>query len=281
MTDLRITVGIVAAVGVAIGLGLVSLLRGNSDEQDPSPVLTPSKEYTASIDEELAACRDDLAVERSARIALAEEMERRIDQLGKQLAQSQSNPANPKRPEPVPERIGDFNRDGTFAKKWFSDDALLELGIFPEEIARLRERFEALELEKHTLQNLGAREGWIANRFYEKDIQEMTQELHEDVGDEDFDRILYATGQNNRIRIEGVLNGSAADNVGMLAGDIVVSYAGRRIFDPGALFTLTIEGEPGGNTKIEVLRNGEIVDLIVPRGPLGARFVSIQVRPGS
>jgi hypothetical protein len=289
MADLRVTVGIVAAVGVAIGLGLVSLLRGNSDEEPRSPVLTPSKENAASIGEELAACRDDLAFERSARIALVEEMERRTDLFAKEgLAESPSGTAASQS-----RRIEEFKSakkksrhmtiddpDNPFGTNWFSEDALLELDMDPDEIANLRDRFEELEVEKRELTHLAAREGWLENPRYGVAILESYEELREDVGDEDYDKVLYAAGQSNRIRVEHTLRGSAADNSDFRAGDVIVSYAGERIFAERSLHRLTAEGELGENTRVEVLRDGEIIYLIVPRGPLGAKFERLRVTPG-
>jgi C-terminal processing protease CtpA/Prc len=101
------------------------------------------------------------------------------------------------------------------------------------------------------------------------------------VGDEDYDNILYASGQNNRIETERVLGESTADNAGIRPGDRIISYAGKRIFDESSLITLTAGGEAGENTRVEVLRDGEIVYLIVPRGPLGIKFAVIRVPPGS
>ena len=190
MTDLRVTVGIVAAVGVAIGLGLVSLLRGNGDEDQPSPVLTPSKENAASISAELAACRDDLAFERSARIALAEEMEKRTDLFAKGFVNSQSGTAESKSPSTAESKsvrkasrhISIDNPDNPFGANWFSEDVLVELGMHPDEIARLRDRFDELEVEKRELNHLAAREGWSENPLYGAAILESYEKLREDVG---------------------------------------------------------------------------------------------------
>jgi hypothetical protein len=298
MNDLRVTVGIVAALGVAIGLGLVSLLRGNGDEEHPSPASTSSKENAASIDAELAACRDELASERSARRALAEEMEKRTDLFAKELAKRQSSrTAESKLPEIAElslleaaklksaklgsQHITSGDPDNPFGANWLSEDALLELDMDPEEIARLRDRFEELEVEKRELHNIALRSGWLENPQYGAAIRESYQELREDVGDEDYDKILYATGQSNRIRVERVLGGSNADNSGIRPGDVIVSYAGKRIFAQGSLDRLTAEAQMAENTRVEVLRDGEIVYLVVPRGPLGAKFERLRVTPGS
>jgi hypothetical protein len=281
MADLRITVGIVAAAGVVIGFGLVSLLRGNDDEPLPSPVVTPSQENAANISGEIAACQDDLALERSSRIALAEKMERQIDRLGKQLALCQSKPGEPKTPEEAAQDIIDISPDSLWARGSFSDDALLELGVEPAEIEKLRERFEALELSERETRDIATREGWSEHSLYGHEIQAMRREFREEVGDENYDKVLYAAGRNNRARVGHMVRGSAAENAGIQVGDVIVGYAGERIFDPPSVFELTTQAERGENTRVEILRDGEIISLIVPRGPMGIDFERIRVPPGS
>lgn len=281
MTDLRVTVGIVAATGVAIGLVLGSVLRGNSDPQPPSPASNPPTEYAARIDAELTAIRDDLAFERDARIVLAAEMERLLDGLRNQRAPSRSKPAAPKPPKRVSRQPTAIDPSGPFPRGWFSVDALLELNVHPEDIARLQERFEAVELEKRELRSRGTRGGVVSTLIYGKQARELSRELREDVGDEDYDRILYASGQSNRIRAESVHRESGAAKAGIRAGDVIVRYAGERIFDQASLDALTGDARLGENIPVEVLRKDEIIYLTAPRVALGATFKHIRVPPGS
>jgi hypothetical protein len=281
MTDMRVILGIVAAAGVAIGLVLGSLLRGNPDPQPPSPASNLSIENAARIDAELAAIRDDLAFERDARIALEENMERQIDALQNPRAPSRSKPAKPKPPKRASQRTAPEEADLPFPKGWFSISALLEIGVHREDIARLQERFEAVELEKRELRNRGTREGFASRMIYGKQARELSQRLREDVGDEDYDRILYASGQNNRVRAETVSRESAAARAGIRAGDVIVRYAGERIFDQESLLALTADARLSENIGVEVLRNGEIIYLDIPGGPFGIAFAHIQIPPGS
>ncbi len=281
MTDLRIVMGLVAAAGVAIGFGLVSLLRGNDDEPRPSRVLPLSKQDTAGFEAELAAIRDDLAFERSARIALAEEMERRFNELGVKPSPSRSKPAEPKPPKEVSEETSSIDPDSLWAKGSFSNEPLLALGVDPEEVADLRDRFEALELEERGLRDVATRDGWAEHPLYAHEVQAMRREFRDEIGDENYDMVLYAAGRSNRAQVKHVIRGSAAEGADIRAGDVIVSYAGERIFDAPSVFELTTQAEPGESTRVEVLRDGEIIYLTVARGPMGANFERIRVPPGS
>ena len=52
-------------------------------------------------------------------------------------------------------------------------------------------------------------------------------------------------------------------------GDQIVSYGGARVFDMGDLNSLTRQGNPGEVVTVEVKRDGQVVQMQVPRGVLG------------
>jgi hypothetical protein len=54
-----------------------------------------------------------------------------------------------------------------------------------------------------------------------------------------------------------------------MAGDEILAYAGKRIFDMRELNALTLEGTPGESVIVDVRRGGQSVQLVMPRGPLG------------
>ena len=52
-------------------------------------------------------------------------------------------------------------------------------------------------------------------------------------------------------------------------GDEIVAYGGKRVFDMRELNAMTLEGTPGESVVVEVRRDGQNVQLVMPRGPLG------------
>jgi S1-C subfamily serine protease len=72
---------------------------------------------------------------------------------------------------------------------------------------------------------------------------------------------------------------SAAEQAGILSGDIVLSYDGRRMFLWQELKEATAEGQLGEYVSISIYRNGEIFSFSVPRGPLGVQLGATRLEP--
>jgi S1-C subfamily serine protease len=93
--------------------------------------------------------------------------------------------------------------------------------------------------------------------------------LRSELGDAEYERYLKATGRPTEVQIMDVLASSSAERSGLQPGDQVVSYAGTRVYDMRELNALTREGGAGESVTMEVRRNGQTVQVQVPRGPLG------------
>ena len=65
----------------------------------------------------------------------------------------------------------------------------------------------------------------------------------------------------------------------MRDGDLILSYGDQQLFDWGELKAATTEGERGEYVNVTIMRNGELMNLWVPRGPLGVRLGSMRVKP--
>jgi hypothetical protein len=280
---MRSVLTVTAAFGVVIGLGLGWWLRSAPNTK---PVATAAitkrppdspTDYTSA----LAAIANQLAIEQNSRVALAKKLRSEIDRLTQAAEQAPSNlPASggATAEEQARARI---DQEGELAETWFSEEKLLEQGIPAGEIARLRQRFDEMELEKRYLRDFATRENWITSSRYTDALREINQELHTSLGDEDYDKVLYATGRNNRVRVSDTLQGSAAVVAGIRPGDVIIRYAGNRVFDSTALYLWSTQGKAGASTAVEISRNGEIVHLSIARGPLGAQLIHDRLAPGS
>ena len=80
----------------------------------------------------------------------------------------------------------------------------------------------------------------------------------------------------NAVRIDEVLPDGVAGEAGLLAGDVVVRYGGRRIRSIAEMKE-AIGGAAGGPIPIEVLRDGRPVTLTVPPGRLGVNLAEIRI----
>lgn len=93
--------------------------------------------------------------------------------------------------------------------------------------------------------------------------------LRSALGDADFERYLAAMGRPTEVTVMSVLSSSAAQQAGMLAGDRIIGYDGHRVFDARELVELPLDGEPGAPVIVDIVRDGQAMQLVLPRGPLG------------
>lgn len=270
MNGLYSVVVVSAAVGAAVGLGLGLLLR-----EGPEPAAEPIPSIAAPAAEashpDLLRLREALDAERRARIDQAEQ----IDLLWQELAdlrasepgESESDASVSVAPDSRTAPGGPL--DSTL--KWFDSAALLEHGFDALDADRIRERFEASELDELYLRDRATREGWINSARFRDQRRELRAQLIEDLGEDDYDWMLYAAGRYNRVRVDGLLRDSPAADAGLQIGDVILRYAGTRILDQRQLSRETTRGQAGETVAIDALRNDEVVRLYAPRGPLGIR----------
>jgi hypothetical protein len=244
--------------GLVLGLAMGLLLRGRDGEPTSAPA-PAAGDVAAAAPPGLDAFRDELARERAAREALQADVDELRDAVLEWAAllpeeslteEADSVDARDDREAARPEE-----------SPWFDADALLETGLAAPEVERLRGRFAEHELAELYLRDRASREGWLQKPGYRQALREMREAFRAEVGEEDYDRMLYAAGRQNRVQ-----------RAGLAAGDVVLSYAGERMFEILPLTQATRGGHPGDPTEIRYVRNGEERRVYVPRGPLGVRL---------
>ena len=150
-------------------------------------------------------------------------------------------------------------------------------GFEPAAIEEIENIRNTAQLERLELRDLATREGWVnTDRFRQanRDLNRGSR-LRDALGDEDFDKLLLAEGRNNRVRIEGVIDNSAAALAGIETGDIILRYSDERIFSFRDLRTATTSGDRDQPVTVQVIRDGEVVDLDIPRGPMGVNLIGV------
>ncbi len=93
--------------------------------------------------------------------------------------------------------------------------------------------------------------------------------LRLELGDADYERYLTATGRSTSVNVASVLASSAAETAGLQTGDEIVTYAGERVFDARDLNRVLLEGTAGESVLLDVVRDGQPIQIAIPRGPLG------------
>ncbi len=169
-------------------------------------------------------------------------------------------------------------------RSWFNETALLEVGIDEMEARRLREIYEQNEMDRLYLRDQAIREGWLGSSRYVKEMDTLNKQisaLQEDLDEQTYDAYLYASGKPNRVVINGTLSNSPAAKAGLVAGDVILKYDNKRIYTAGKLREMTTQGESNSVVSVEVIRNGKLITLYLPIGPLGIRMNSRSVAPYS
>jgi S1-C subfamily serine protease len=93
--------------------------------------------------------------------------------------------------------------------------------------------------------------------------------LRKELGDTDYAKYLEGQGRATSINVREVLTNSPAQTAGLQAGDEIVSYNGQRVFDINELNSLTYETEPGTSVAMQVVRDGQTLQVVVESGPIG------------
>ncbi|MEE3330171.1 MAG: PDZ domain-containing protein [Myxococcota bacterium] len=151
----------------------------------------------------------------------------------------------------------------------FDEQRLSRIGMVESEIADLRQRWDRAQLAKLDISDRATRGGWLFKPRHGRQMAYVELNLRADIGEDAYDKLLYATNQPNRTEVKQVLGGSAAAHSGIEAGDHILSYGERRIFKPADLRTATASGTRGEQVRVLVERAGTSFSVVVPRGPLG------------
>lgn len=238
----------------------------------PKPSPAPSS-AVAELEPRLVAeirAREDLEIQ-------VAELWGRVRALETRFADLSQSP-QPEVPASTPEI-----RSITDAAAPILDEAyLLEAGLSTDVITSLRTLVDQLAMEQLYLDDRAEREGWINTPRYFRERGELTNGVlaaREQLGDQAYDHLLHALGRPNRVMVQSVIGGSAAEQAGVQSGDQVLAYGGQRVFSGQELQQATRAGSPNETVSLEVLRAGASLLFYLPRGPIGIRMETLSARP--
>lgn len=281
LNKIAIAVVVSLLAGFAVGAWIVGEEPATTEPLVQTVAGIPGNE--AGSLERLQGLEQIIAEERDARIALEdtiamlfEELER-IEGAGDQAAAARRQA---EREQERAARSTERGRPGTV--EWVRNyqerrvTRLVEGGFSEDEARRILQQeseasFKAMKVT------------WEAQRNGENiDFPGLSNSpqsiLRAEIGDDAYARYLEVQGQPTAVRVTQVLSGSPGTAAGLQPGDQLVSYDGRRLFDVGDLRRQTMQGEPGQDVVIEVVRDGVRMQLTVPRGPIGITGSGANIR---
>jgi hypothetical protein len=265
------------AAGLAVGLAVAFWLQSGQGPQTSSHAAPASVEATrdgSSSEARLAELQAALNSEIEQRAAL----EARVTELGTQLEALRDRPAAVRAGAPG-QRDADAQAAANAAPApfarggpWRRDaqggqvEALIAAGFPPDRAAWIERRTSELRMQALQAQYDAQRQG---KPFDPGQAFNGDKTLRAELGDADYERYLQAMGRPTSVGVQGVLASSPAERAGLKAGDEVVAYDGKRVFDLRELNALTYDGTAGESVTVSVRRDGQTVQLVLPRGPLG------------
>ena len=163
-----------------------------------------------------------------------------------------------------------------------SIEALIETGIPEEQAARIQASLDEYDLKLLYMQDRASRENWLNTARYRKEhreVQNAYQELRPEIGDDAYDRMLYALGRTNRVVVRDIMQNSTAEQYDLRANDRIIEYNGQRVFTSQELNTLVTQGTAGVQVLLRVQRDEQQLELYLPQGPIGIRLATSREQP--
>ncbi len=185
-------------------------------------------------------------------------------------------------PAPLsPSGAGDSRREDAASESWFDQQALVDSGMSTSQAGELKVFFEQLELERLYLRDRARRENWDRQTLRDaiQDLNGREDDLRKRLSEPAYDAYLYASGQTNRVAVTSVLESAQAGSAGIQAGDHIIRYDQRRIYNWRDLRDSTSDGNIGESVTLEIERDGKRMEFFLTRGPLGVRTRSLSVAP--
>jgi hypothetical protein len=240
--------------------------RRGEQQADEAHPLASSFDTSLPLEERLRALERAVSDERYARQLLQEELLVLTSELeslaaGRQadfgLDQSVATERTDVAPSAPRRRTGADDRA----------TRLVEAGFAPGQVEWILQREAELQMEALQARYEAERTGDAMNFFQSRNAA--SDALQSELGDADYERYLAATGRPTSIAVSTVLDSSPAQRAGLLPGDEIRAYDGKRIFSMSDLARQTMDGQPGEQVVVDLMRDGVSMQVVVPRGPIG------------
>lgn len=257
-------------VGVAFG-ALISLKLTQDDSAGGQSAASESRDLvdqvsvydpSASELDRIADTLESLTTTLNEEVGERRVLSHQVERLQESVEELQAEQRRRAERDPPPNVIDGRAMDVRFA----------EMGFTEQDKEAIFDMVRASQVGQIELDDRARREGWIhSQRFVEESQALFTYEspIRAELGDERYDRYLYAMGRPNRIVAGSIMRTSEAQKAGFQTGDVIVRYGGEPVFGRLHLVKLRSSGVAGEPVVVEIYRNGRPMQLTIPRGPMG------------
>ena len=140
-------------------------------------------------------------------------------------------------------------------------------GFTPERAQQILELEDEVRMQALQAEYDAYRSGEVLNPW---DVVQGSQNgLRERLGDAEYEKYLLAQGGRASVTVGDVIASSPANRAGLRPGDQILGYDGKRIFSMDELKSMAFSGDPGEDVIVDIERNGQRIQLVLPRGPMG------------
>ncbi len=212
----------------------------------------------------------ELRVKIEAKVAELESRLNAMQGINPQASESFENNDTPRDPVQITQQPG------------LNSNNLLAAGVDFTLADELVAQWNQHQLRQLELRDIATREGWLDSDEYReqaKNLRDNQINLRDELSDKQFEQYLYDTGQDNRVAINSVIQGSAAQSIGLRTGDMILSYAGENIYLSREIQNSSRGGIRDELVLIGIQRGQEYLELYIPRGPLGIMLESERIEP--
>jgi S1-C subfamily serine protease len=138
---------------------------------------------------------------------------------------------------------------------------LIAAGIDPIDAAEIAAAVDKITLDRLRLRYETARNGDLGSTKYREALAEIPNPrefVQEQYGDDAYDSYLYASGRPNRVIVTDVLQESPAHQIGLQAGDVLISLDDQRIYSSRDI--MSIASASAGSVPLILKGNNQSTD---------------------
>jgi len=268
---------VLPAIGISLVIGFVAASWIYTADTEPE-VVASTNEGTSSFDaglpveERIAALERAVSDERFARQLLQEEVFYLTAELEQIAGTNDIELAEESGAEAAADASPDSRRSRSEERRYRNSlegriERLIEAGFLPSQASIIARRESELQMESLRTRYEAERSGDPDAFWRNRNASSVT--LREELGDADFERYLIANNRSTSITVSSVIESSPAQSAGLQPGDEIVRYDGERVFNISDLTRRTMDGAAGQNVIVDIMRNGNPMQIVMPRGPVG------------